>query len=217
MITRTTWQINGLIHWATIFRDECNGDEIRTDCGMVNNSFWESEVNELAEVTCPRCRLSGGSNQAESYPERATEEKAPSNKAAKGSHKPPLPALFEGADLIHVYTRRQAIEDGVLIDVTAIAKEAGFCFPVTVTAALWSQYARVPDGVEAQDEAGRLWDILQMLRYAIRQRRNHADTVLFTVSVRNDQRQPQAVKLKAVCGPDDSGAPCFTLMLPEED
>ena len=56
-----------------------------------------------------------------------------------------------------------------------------------------------------------------MLRYAIRQRRNHADTVLFTVSVRNDQRQPQSVKLKAVCGPDDVGVPCFTLMLPEED
>jgi hypothetical protein len=63
----------------------------------------------------------------------------------------------------------------------------------------------------------RLWDILLLLRYTIRQRHNHTDTVLFTVSVRNDQRQQQSVKLKAVCGPDDAGAPCFTLMLPEED
>jgi hypothetical protein len=115
------------------------------------------------------------------------------------------------------YTRRQALADGVLIDVTTTAKEAGFCFPVAVTVALWSRYVRVPDGMEGQDEAGRLWDILQMLRYAIRQRRNHADTVLFNFSVRNDQRPQQPVKLKAVCGPDDAGAPCFTLMLPEED
>lgn len=214
---RTTWQINGLTHWAIIFNDNCNGDEIRTDCGVVSNTFWESEVNEVAEVTCPRCRQSGGSNQAEPHAERVTEEKAPSNKAAKGSNKPPIPALFEGADLIHAYTRTQALADGILIDVTTTAKEAGFCFPVAVTAALWSQYVRVPDGVEGQDEAGRLWDILGMLRYAIRQRRNHADTVLFTVSVRNDQRQPQSVKLKAACGPDDTGAPCFTLLLPEED
>jgi hypothetical protein len=217
MHTRTTWQISGVTHWATVFHDDCNGNEIRTDCGLVNNSCWESEVNELAEVTCSRCRLSGGTNRPEPHTERTSEEKAPSNKAAKEANKPPLPALFEEADLIHVYSRQQAIEDGVLIDVTPTAKEAGFCFPVAVTATLWSQYVHVPDGVEAQDEAGRLWDILQMLRYAIRQRRNHADTFLFTVSVRNDQSQPQSAKLKAVCGPDDAGAPCFTLMLAEED
>lgn len=217
MHTRTTWQINGVTHWATVIHDDCNGNEIRTDCGLVSNVFWESEVNELAEVTCSRCRLSGGANRPEPHAKRASEEKTPSNKAAKEANKPPVPVLFEGADLIHVYSRQQAIEDGILIDVTTTAKEAGFCFPVAVTAALWSQYVHVPDNVEGQDEVGRLWDILQMLRYAIRQRRNHTDTALFTVSVRNDPNQPQALKLKAVCGPDDAGAPCFTLMLPEED
>jgi hypothetical protein len=49
---------------GTIIRDDCNGDEIRTDCGLVGNGCWESEINELAEVTCPRCRLSGGSNHS---------------------------------------------------------------------------------------------------------------------------------------------------------
>jgi hypothetical protein len=57
--------------------------------------------------------------------------------------------LFEGADLIHAYTRRQALAYGVLIDVTTTAREAGFSFPVAVTVALWSQYVRVPSGVEA--------------------------------------------------------------------
>ena len=160
MHTRTTWQINGLTHWATIFRDDCNGDEIRTDCGLVSNTFWESEVNELAEVTCPRCRRIGGSNQAEPHTERVTEEKAPNSRVAKGPNKRPIPALFEGADLIHAYTRKQALADGVLIDVTTTAKEVGFCFPVAVTAVLWSQYVRVSDGVEGRDEAGRLWDFL---------------------------------------------------------
>lgn len=37
---------------------------------------------------------------------------------------------------IYIYTRKQAIEDGVLIDVTETAKEAGFKVPVAVTCAL---------------------------------------------------------------------------------
>lgn len=36
--------------------------------------------------------------------------------------------------VIHTYTRAQAIEDGVLIDVSEMAREAGFRWPVAVTA-----------------------------------------------------------------------------------
>jgi len=42
--------------------------------------------------------------------------------------------MFENADLIHRYTRADALRDGVLIDVTATAKEAGFKYPVALTA-----------------------------------------------------------------------------------
>ena len=34
--------------------------------------------------------------------------------------------MFEPSDLIHSYTRAQAIADGVLVDVSDVAKEAGF-------------------------------------------------------------------------------------------
>ena len=37
--------------------------------------------------------------------------------------------MFEPSDLIHSYTRAQAIEDGVLVDVSDVAKEAGFKLP----------------------------------------------------------------------------------------
>src|SRR4051794_40044352 len=68
-------------------------------------------------------------------------------------------------DILSRYTRTQAIEDGSLVDVTATAKEAGFRYPVTLTAAVWAEYVAVPDGVECQDEAGRLWDVLWMCRH----------------------------------------------------
>ena len=38
--------------------------------------------------------------------------------------------MFENADLIHRYTRTDAIRDGVLIDVSATAQEVGFRSPV---------------------------------------------------------------------------------------
>src|SRR5262245_46930249 len=63
-------------------------------------------------------------------------------------------------DVIFAYTRAQAIADGVLVDVTDTANGAGFKIPVALTSRVWAEYVAVPDGVECQDETGRLWDIL---------------------------------------------------------
>jgi hypothetical protein len=38
--------------------------------------------------------------------------------------------MFEDSELIHSYSRAQAIADGVLIDVSETAKEVGIVFPV---------------------------------------------------------------------------------------
>ena len=119
-------------------------------------------------------------------------------------------------DIIHEYTREQAIADGVLIDVSAAAKEAGFQIPVAVTAAVWSLCVAVPEGVSGQDEAGRLWDVLWMLGVYLSKPREALDC-LFPVLVRNDERPPQPVTLLAVMEPDRDWKPLVTIMLPNED
>jgi hypothetical protein len=126
--------------------------------------------------------------------------------------------MFTEDDVIYAYTRTQAIEDGELIDVTHTAKEAGFRYPVALTRAVWCQYVEVPAGVEAQDERGRLWDVLVMLRFAIRTGDGRSE-LRYHLHVRNDNREgdPPLVELKAVCGPDDDASPCITVMLPEQD
>lgn len=129
---------------------------------------------------------------------------------------------------IYTYTRAQAIEDGALVDVTATAREAGLRFPVALTRAAWERCVTIPKGVRCQDEAGRLWDVLHCLHYAIRddiyrsyttRNRRAGDTVRFGVHVRNDNRNriPPLVQLKSICGPGDDGEPVLTIMLPEED
>jgi hypothetical protein len=127
--------------------------------------------------------------------------------------------FWDVAEVICAYTRAQAIEDGVLVDVSETAREAGIKFPVALTRAVWANYVEVPEGVVAQDENGRLWDILWMLRCQIR--RSQGDTLHFQLYVRNHNRErlplQDLVTLKAVCGPGDSGEPVVTIMLPDED
>lgn len=118
-------------------------------------------------------------------------------------------------DLIHSYTRAQAIADGTLIDVSTTAREAGIRFPVALTRAVFAQFVEVPAGVTCQDEAGRLWDIVWMLRCSIA--RTEGSVCRFVVHVRNDNRKPKPVQLKAICGPGDDAEPVITIMLPDED
>lgn len=121
--------------------------------------------------------------------------------------------------VIYSYSRAQAIADGVLVDVSGMAKEAGFKLPVALTAAAWETCVRIPDGVTCQDETGRLWDVLNVLLYSIRVQRNkpNPSEIRFTVSVRNSNEANQDIDLKAICSPGDDAEPVVTIMLPDED
>lgn len=120
-------------------------------------------------------------------------------------------------DVVSCYTRAQAVADGVLVDVSPLADEAGFQFPVALTRSVWQKCVAVPREVSDQDETGRLWDILVCLAFAVRRAGNDTNQVTFRVGVRNRPHMIEEVKLKAVCGPGDAGEPVLTVMLPDED
>jgi hypothetical protein len=58
----------------------------------------------------------------------------PEDSAKKGGGAPQSNGDSLTDFLIHAYSRSQAIEDGVLIDATATAREAGIRYPVALTA-----------------------------------------------------------------------------------
>ena len=122
-------------------------------------------------------------------------------------------------DIIYSYTRAQALADGVQVDVTKTAIEAGIRFPVFLTRTVFDAYVTVPPNVSGQDEAGRLWDIVWMLRFAIQRSRPGCDRLPLALYVRNDSRAPRLVKLIATCGPldIDDPRPAITVMMPDED
>lgn len=121
--------------------------------------------------------------------------------------------------VIYAYTRAEALKDGFQVDVSKTAQEAGIRFPVFLTRGVWDAYVAVPPGVVCQDEAGRLWDVVWMLRFAIRQQREHTERLPFSLYVRNDNQRAKLVKLVAQCGPLDMNdpQPAITVMLPDED
>src|ERR1700684_699165 len=121
--------------------------------------------------------------------------------------------------VIYAYTRAQAVADGFQVEVTKTAQEAGICFPVFLTRTAFDAYVTVPPNVTGQDEAGRLWDIVWMLRFAIRKATPGQKRLPCALSVRNDTRAPRLIKLVAMCGPLDMDAPepAITIMMPDED
>lgn len=125
-------------------------------------------------------------------------------------------------EVIHSYTRSEAIEDGVLVDMTAepfgaLAQEAGIKWPVAMTSAAFAQLVKVEDvpGHMCQDEKGRYWDVLWMFR----QTRRTVSPVeaRWTVFVRDTDGELKEREVKCISGPDDAGEPCLTFMLPDED
>jgi hypothetical protein len=141
---------------------------------------------------------------------------------------------FDGADIISVYTRGDAIRDGVLVPVLDLvpdepdfARQAGWAIPVALTTAVASIV--IPTEREArdyhQDAKGRLWDLLSMA--AMYGARRDADGVVFPCifwlagpdrvsSGLVERAQQKTLRLKAVVGPGDDGSPVATIMLPEE-
>ena len=126
---------------------------------------------------------------------------------------------FEGAPLIYSYTRKQAIEDGVLVDLTPWARETGFTIPLACTATVCNQHVTPPEGSRAvgQSERGRAHDLLWMLWLAIKKQPEAADLLIFEVIFLNAGGKRETVKLKAICGPGDNAEAVLTVMLPNED
>lgn len=132
-------------------------------------------------------------------------------------------------ETISTYTRQQAIDDGVLVQLSGpgyqgdswipdMVAEAGFRLPVAMTSAAFHRYVELSPAAEraGNDIKGRLWDVLWMLLQEIRNSRNNSELRFSFYCVTQSVRATRC-ELKALCGPGDAGDPVLTILLPEED
>jgi hypothetical protein len=129
-----------------------------------------------------------------------------------------------GGDVIHSYTRAEAIAERVLMDVTETAKEAGFVWPVAITRAAWEEcveWSEKDSKLQTyQDLSGRFWDVLWMANFAIRCSKGGGFQLLyelFRVPRGGRGQKARRTTLKLITGPGDDGEPVVTILLPHED
>ena len=114
-------------------------------------------------------------------------------------------------DTIYSYSRKQAIEDGVLVDLSQIESvKQHWRNPFACTDAVWMIIEKALEQ-PSQDVSGICHDICTMAKLALNES-NDAEQVLFHVIIAD-----RAHQLKLHCGPGDTSAPVLTLMLPNED
>lgn len=122
-------------------------------------------------------------------------------------------------DVIYSYTRAQALEDGVLVDLMQdkmleVCKQH-YKWPIACTAAVWAIVEAAVNNKRCHnDYAGVVHDMLWMSRTL--RRKVDESTVIFRVKIVGAGAK-QLYDFKMVCGPGDDAEPVLTIMLPDED
>ncbi len=148
-------------------------------------------------------------------PQKKTDKKAvPATLGATSDHAESL----AGKDPTPRYSRAQALADGAQVEVTEMGREAGILWRVFLTRAVYDAYVIVPPKCkQPQDEAGRLWDILWMARYAIVSKKGSGERRQYSLTVRtiHGRRVVDLVVVKSILDFDDF-RPVLVIMLPGE-
>lgn len=133
-----------------------------------------------------------------------------------------LPVIHPGSETADVLShqialRREAIEAGLLIDVTKMAKGVGFNMAVGITKSLWDRNITESADVSTEDRSTRIRDMLLAVR--LRLASLEAPTpwvevpVLFPSAGKQD---PEIFPIYALFHKDPIAADCLTLIHPKE-
>lgn len=129
---------------------------------------------------------------------------------------------FAGVEVVSRYTREQALADGVLVTVPqALAREAGFRWPVAITENVFHRVVEVPDHPKAAGQTweGRLRDVLQQCAGMLRRYAGKAgDRGTFNVIATGPKGRADSFDLVVVASSEGPrGAPVLTIMFPEDE
>jgi hypothetical protein len=122
----------------------------------------------------------------------------------------------EEFEVISVYTRKQAIEDGVLVDLSGLFPNDTriYKYPVACTMTVWGM---IEDACERtrEDAGAYVWDLCWMSANMMAVVKDDGDMRLFRCAI---PLGGKAKLFKVVVGPGDDGVePVITIMMPDED
>lgn len=131
------------------------------------------------------------------------------------------PRTNHTTNVIFAYSRKQAINDGVLIEIPYnMRREAGVTVHCAMTAELYAEMC-----VTAQDRSlgqsfeGRLWDMLSNFRFACKlSGAGLTSEMTFSLIIASSApKRKRVVLVKTVISGGDDSEPVITFMLPDQD
>lgn len=129
----------------------------------------------------------------------------------------PLEAQTQGSVPQLIANRQQAIQAGILIDVTEDAKKLGLTFPITITKPLWDIGIAPIAELSEQDKTERLRDVLMAFRLRLAGQTTLSPLIDFPAMLALPPGgTPQPVPLFALIQPDEQNRATATLLLPNE-
>ena len=129
--------------------------------------------------------------------------------------------LAREGEVIDVYTCRQALEDGVLVEVSWMAEEAGLPCPTAITAGLHDDLPSIPrERTFSQSYEDQFWDVLFLARLTARRRIWENPTAISinqAVCPEIERRQHlRMLDMWLHAGPGDNLEPVITIGIPED-
>ena len=131
--------------------------------------------------------------------------------------------MCSDCEIIHKYTRSDAIADGVLVDLSANFPDECrqlYKYPIACTAAVWRIIEQSIAGDKTNSYKGVIWDLLWMSQKGITKRfdpTQHLFSVIITGAGGNRFERQRHYTFKATCHPGDAGEPVITILQPDED
>jgi hypothetical protein len=171
---------------------------------FVDSRTWKSRIDSWKER-----------KRASTSTPTALAEPASAEGAAQPPAAPSDPVREFFGEPISVYTRAQALEDGVLVDVTPWASGC-FKYPVALTAALWTIVSDLAPGTGGDRQVDER--VREMLRAAAQVAVDSSrGSSQFTFPILMGTTEGiRTLELLAHCGPGDQGEPVITIGFPSD-
>ena len=119
---------------------------------------------------------------------------------------------FNNTEIIYSYSREQAIEDGVLADVSSYAIELGIKIPVAFTATLMSVILDIPKAHDYQTQRGRVHDVLFLALLSLKKMiKNQIEISFFNVTLQTSDTENPTQSLQMVLSCGDTCEPVLTI------
>ena len=110
--------------------------------------------------------------------------------------------MFDDLDVIYSYTRAEALADGVLIDVSEVARRSDFLLPTVVSSNLLAV-------IDAENQLPVLFAVFHdKIKF-----KQGLEDILETQTISKSGR---VITVILHIGPGDNGEPVLTMMLPED-